>query len=175
MAKMIHPVLLEVEALLKECHVGRTRRSGPGGQHRNKVETAVVIEHEPTGIIAEASERRSQAQNKRNAIARLRMKLAIHHRCEVEEQEEEVKPSPSPLWNKRCKSGRVSVSVEHLEFPMILAEALDVITFYHQDLPKAAKSLGCSTSQLIKLLKKVPESLSLVNQKRKDAGQHAYK
>ena len=38
---MIHPAALPFDALLKECEVRRLRRSGPGGQHRNKVETAV--------------------------------------------------------------------------------------------------------------------------------------
>jgi protein subunit release factor B len=47
------------------------RRSGPGGQHRNKRSTGVRIVHLPTGIIVMATERRSQAQNLEMAIERL--------------------------------------------------------------------------------------------------------
>ncbi|MCY2992774.1 MAG: peptide chain release factor-like protein [Planctomycetota bacterium] len=54
---MIHPAALAIDQLLRECQIVRTRRSGPGGQHRNKVETAVVITHLPSGVKGEASER----------------------------------------------------------------------------------------------------------------------
>jgi protein subunit release factor B len=47
------------------------RRSGPGGQHRNKRSTGVRIVHLPTGLIVMATERRSQAQNLEVAIERL--------------------------------------------------------------------------------------------------------
>jgi protein subunit release factor B len=63
-----HPASLSVEDLLKNCQAVRTKRSGPGGQRRNKVETAVVIEHLPSGVRAEASERRSQQANREQSI-----------------------------------------------------------------------------------------------------------
>ena len=72
-----HPASLDSSHLLAVCDVRRTRRSGPGGQHRNKVETAIVLTHEPTGVQAEASERRSQAQNLSAAVFRLRVNLAL--------------------------------------------------------------------------------------------------
>ncbi len=48
------------------------RGSGPGGQHRNVTESGVRIRHLPTGIVVQASERRSQAQNRELALERLR-------------------------------------------------------------------------------------------------------
>lgn len=63
------------ETLLAACDVEFTRGSGPGGQHRNKTESAVRLRHRPTGLVAQASERRSQSQNLGVALARLRVLL----------------------------------------------------------------------------------------------------
>jgi peptide chain release factor 2 len=66
----------------KDFNVQTFRASGPGGQHRNKVETAVRITHIATGVTAEATNSRSQADNKKAAFQKLVMKLVAYYKEE---------------------------------------------------------------------------------------------
>ncbi|HID77894.1 MAG TPA: peptide chain release factor-like protein [Planctomycetaceae bacterium] len=157
----IHPVLLRDEELAQQCEMEFLRRSGPGGQHRNKVETAVRLRHRPTGVEAEASERRTQAANRRVAMERLRVNLAL----EVRLPRPPTAP-PSPLWQSHCPRGRIRISRRHAEFPALLAEALDVVAAADIDLRLAAQRLGTTPSQLVKLFRKEPRALALVNRWR---------
>ncbi len=68
---------LSDEHLLDECDMSFYVAGGPGGQHRNKTESAVRLYHRPTGIHSGATERRSQHENRIHALARLREKLAV--------------------------------------------------------------------------------------------------
>ena len=67
--------MLDDDALLAQCEVQAHRASGPGGQHRNKAETAVRLVHRPTGVTVEGKDERSRTQNLRIALLRLREKL----------------------------------------------------------------------------------------------------
>ena len=162
-----HPATASAEQLIAECEVRRLRRSGPGGQHRNKVETAINLHHLPTGVRAEASERRSQAQNQTQAVFRLRVNLAL-----------EVRRScgpdyvPSPLWQSR-RGGGLKASASNDDFPALLAEALDVLAALDADPKPAAAVLSCTPSQLIRLLKLDPRALALVNGWRRERQMHA--
>jgi ribosome-associated protein len=64
------------DQLLAQCEVQTHRASGPGGQHRNKNETAVRLVHKPSGTVAEGKDQRSRIQNLSAALGRLRDKLA---------------------------------------------------------------------------------------------------
>ncbi len=163
-----HPAAFSAEQLLGQCDVRRLRRSGPGGQHRNKVETAIQLHHRPSGVKAEANERRSQAENRSVALFRLRVNLALEIRRARKADE-----VPGPLWRSRCHGGRLAVNPSHDDFPTLLAEALDAIADADADVKSAADMLECSASQLVKLLKKEPRALVLVNEWRGEQGLHA--
>src|SRR3954466_14162353 len=68
--------LLDDDALLSQCDIQAHRASGPGGQHRNKSETAIRLVHGPSGVSAEGKDERSRTQNLRAAPPPLREKLA---------------------------------------------------------------------------------------------------
>ena len=162
MNDLSHPATLSSDVLLRQCDVQRTRRSGPGGQHRNKVETAVVVTHQPTGTRAEASERRSQAENLAQALRRLRLQLALDHRAAWRQ--------PSPMWRNRSRNGRLSIATAHEEFAAMLAEALDALADCEWEVAEAARLLAVSSSQLVRFLKKDPRGLAMLNQRRGEVG-----
>lgn len=194
-----HPAAWPDELLLRECTVGQSRSSGPGGQHRNKVSTQVTITHQPTGISATAGERRSASDNKREALRRLRLKLASEHRVGVPEGE-----IGSPLWRSRVQKpkrvkqpkqqdkdpffeemgitlrnpepevplGRIVVSPKHRDFPAILAEAMDAIASAGWEVKPAAIRLGVSPTQVIKLVKDHTAAWVQLNEHREAKGLH---
>ncbi|HZN11251.1 MAG TPA: peptide chain release factor-like protein [Blastocatellia bacterium] len=63
------------EALERDSDLEFFVAGGPGGQHRNKVETGVRLRHRPTGLVVTATERRSQAANREAAYERLAERL----------------------------------------------------------------------------------------------------
>ena len=161
-----HPASLAATQLLASCRMQLLRRGGPGGQHRNKVETAVALVHLPTGVRAEANERRSQAANRSAAVFRLRVNLALAVRRPVRRTRAPVRRGASG-----ARPGRtVAIRPDHEDFPTMLAEALDVIAASEDDARRAAEVLGCTASQLVKLLKKEPRAMAQLNQRPPRAG-----
>lgn len=160
-----HPAQLDVEELLKECSVRHERRRGPGGQHRNKTESAVVIHHQPTGVEGQAAERRSQAENRHMAVKRLRMNLAIEVRTAGG-----AESAPSKLWRSRLRNGKIVCNPDHADFAVLIAEALDVIAARQGNLHSSAEQLECSPSQLAKLLYHEPRAFREFNEIRRRHG-----
>jgi hypothetical protein len=167
MSEPSHPSALPIDQLLVDCRFERTKRGGPGGQHRNKTQSAVVVTHLPTGVSGQASERRSQHANREVAIGRLRLNLALAVRRSASESE----LRPSELWRSRTADGKIRVSTGHFDYAALLAEAMDVLATSQFDLPKAASVLGVSSSQLLKFLKTTPAAFEWLNQERTSIGQ----
>jgi hypothetical protein len=169
------------EQLLAQCQVNFTRSSGPGGQHRNKVSSAVRLFHPPTGVSAHGDESRSQHDNKRQAVARLRMKIACQLRRPVAlmpagaasptfdaAQPGRVRlpevvaaclfvprykgaPPKSPVV-KRRPSKRLQVGVKDQRFWPVAQFLLDVLEACQGRLAEAAERLEISTSNFATVL-----------------------
>lgn len=161
---------------MKQVSLEKDRSGGPGGQHRNKVETRVTLTHEETGISAVAGERRSAVENRRVAIRRLRLALATEARCPVPLGE-----IASDLWRSRRRlprrgdgGGKIVCNPDHADYPALLAEAMDVIADAGWDVKKAALRLEVTPSQLVKLVKDHPPAFDLLNRQRKAMGKHTY-
>jgi hypothetical protein len=162
-----HPASLSDEALLAQCEFGRQKSGGPGGQHRNKVETTVILTHRPTGIHGKAGERRSQIENKNVALFRLRVRLAVEFRTAAP-----IGDPRSALWKSRVRKGKIALSHEHHDFPAMLAEALDVLAASGWEPRDAAIRLDVTPSQLVKMLKDESSAFKLVNDERAKRNLH---
>jgi hypothetical protein len=115
----------------------------------------------PTGVRAEASERRSQAANHAQAVQRLRVRLALDVRTAPAAE-------PSAPW-----ADRLAINPDHHDFPVLLADALDVLAANDWDVAAAAEFFQLSATQLVKLLKIEPAALAKLNRQRLDRGQPA--
>lgn len=76
---------------MKDFKVTYTRGSGPGGQHRNKVETCCTITHIPTGLTQRCQATRSKSKNYEIAMKILLSKIAALKQQQIDEKFNKVK------------------------------------------------------------------------------------
>jgi hypothetical protein len=139
----MRPDLNDEGGILDQCEVDTLRASGPGGQKRNKTESAVRIRHQPSGIIVIANESRSQHDNRAVALQRLRKALALKLREPFNTQD-----VPAAISAGIDKKGRLKIGQKDARYIPAVAAALDVLAMHGGRISDAAKQLGISTANL---------------------------
>lgn len=91
----VMPVPSNVSVVVREseCDIMTCRGSGPGGQKRNKTETAVQIRHKPTGLMVRCDQERSQQQNRVTAVSILAAKLTSSATSAAEANDRQIRRS----------------------------------------------------------------------------------
>jgi hypothetical protein len=154
--------------LLSQCDVLTYRASGPGGQKRNKVESAVRLRHVPTGVTAIAEDSRSQLENRPLALRRLRIALALRLRQPVAV---DVFRRPAEFAAVLQRGGRIAVNERNPIFPLIVATVLDVLDACAGRVSDSARLLDVSTHHLTRFLGDHPQVWQEANRIRQRHGQ----
>jgi hypothetical protein len=153
---------LSDERILRECRWEAFRASGPGGQKRNKTSSAIRLVHEPTGISAIANESRSQSDNRKSALRRLRHRMTLTLRDAIDAGKFEV-----PQWfTAHCPGGRLTVSRKSEMYLPAMGLALDVLAARGWSVSEAARMLGLSTGNLVRFLQGDEKLMAHVNEMR---------
>lgn len=150
--------------LLGQCAMDRFRASGPGGQKRNKTDSAVRLRHLPTGLIGEAHESRSQHENRARALRRLRREIALQVREPMDLDE-----YTAPLALRSALDG--ALPGRHTPaFLTVVGAVFDVCEAAGWRVSAAARALGVSTAALGRLLAVDAVVLRAANERRQALG-----
>ena len=162
-------LLASDDALIAQCEVDRYRASGPGGQHRNKTESAVRLRHKPSGVSAIGEDSRSQAENKLHAVRRLRSAIAL----EVREPAQIDGYAPSARLAALVAGGTAPLGAKTRltgEYWAAIAELLDLLVAGDLEIAATAQRLGITTGALSKLLLHDEHVGRVVNDLRRGKG-----
>ncbi len=144
-------LLASDDGLIAQCEVDRYRASGPGGQHRNKTESAVRLRHKLTGVSAIGEDSRSQSENKLHAVRRLRAAIAL----EVREPVFLDGYTPPPRLAALVRGGTAPLGAKTRltgEYWAAIGDLLDLLVAGGLEIAATAQRLGITTGALSKLL-----------------------
>ena len=158
-------------ALLRQCRFETLRVSGPGGQHRNRRDTAVRLTHGPTGLVAQASEQRSQLRNRHEALWRLRAAIALEQRRPVAlEQYTPPAALEAILPPVPGRKARDRIGPKHRDYWTGVQALLDLFVAVGGSVSETAERVGLSTGALSRVLVGDPRLLRAVNGWRESHG-----
>ena len=163
-----HPALISPTELLQQCDLRTQRRSGPGGQHRNKTSSGVFLHHQPTGIVGEATERRSQGENRGVALDRLRFRLAVEVRT-PSILDGQVSMHEDQMRDRFCGTP-LRISDRNEAKPGVLALLLNDLHAAGGQPSAVARVWKTTTSSVIRFLKSHPPAFALLNTIRSHHG-----
>ena len=96
---------IEIELDMSQVRVDTYRASGAGGQHVNKTDSAIRLTHEPSGIVVQCQNQRSQHKNKDMAIKQLKAKLYELKELKQKESQQEIEDEKADIgWGSQIRS-----------------------------------------------------------------------
>ena len=144
---------LSEEELVKLCKTDHYIATGNGGQKRNKTSSAVRLTLKDSNISVTASEDRQQSVNKKRAIRKMRIAIAM-------EMREEAK-----AWQ-----GQLDMNPKNAQYPLFVAFLTDSLFEHNWQVSEVAKSMDISTGKLIKIIAKDDTLWQYVNKERQKNG-----
>ena len=163
------------EQLLAGCDVHIYKASGPGGQHRNKVSSAVRLRHKATDISAVANDSRSQHDNRQRALTRLRMNIALQIRMPVSADDALPAVVAECLHKPKKPTSdaglHLQIGRKDARFWPIAAYLLDWLAAAEARLAPVAARLGVSTGDITSVLKSDRHLLAAAQALRREHNQ----
>ena len=96
---------IDIELDMSQVRVDTYRASGAGGQHVNKTDSAIRLTHEPTGIVVQCQNQRSQHKNKDQAMKLLRARLYEQEMLKRKEKQQTLEDSKADIgWGSQIRS-----------------------------------------------------------------------